>query len=273
MPPTDFEKEAPESPNGIAGAWLVALVIIGLAVTAMAVILLQFAYYQRGELWPLPGLFFIIAIGAGLVGASGVWLVMRGERSTGASLLWAGGGVLLGAGAVGLWTVGMLLLAVAMLLIIAGAAADWGYGRRLLLHLPLMLALAAVSGLGVPLLDRLDTIGAPPLVVTGTNPVPSAADVPLDTTVVVEVGPLDADRPLITSMTVYYADAGLLWLRPQPEGFASGSWGVDGEQRGTFTFRSQEGFEPCRRIGVEVDVSGYKRYSYTFETACPGRSK
>lgn len=270
MLPTDVEKEATESPRGIAGTWLAALVIIGLAVTVMSALLINFAYYQRHDLWPLPGLFFIIAIVAGAAGWLGAWRMARGARSGGARMMWAGGGILLGAGAVSIWSVGMFLLPVALALILVATAADWGSWRRLLIRISLLFALAALSGMGLPMLDRLDTIGAPPLVVTGATPAPGARDVPLDTTVLVEVGPLEADRPLTSSMEVYYADAGLLWLRPRPEGPTSGSWGVGGQDRGTFSFKADGGFAPCRRFGVEVDVSGYKRYSFTFETVCPG---
>lgn len=249
--------------------WMAALAVIALADIAMAAILIEVAYFQRESLWPLPGLFFIIAIGSGGAGAWGAWLAARGEKSSGALMLWAGGGVLLGAGLVSLWSVGLYLLPVALVLILGGVAADLPHWRRLLAHVPLLLALAALSGLGIPMLNRLDTIGAPPLVVRGTIPAPGETGVPLDTTVQVEVGPLDVDRPLTTSMDVYYADAGLLWLRPHPEGPTSGSWGLGGEERGTFTFTPLEGFDPCRRVGVDVDVSGFRRFSFTFETACP----
>lgn len=253
--------------RGISRGWLAALALIGLAIIFLIVFLVQVAYYQRGDLWPLPGLFFIIAVAAAVAGWVGAWLGARERPGAGAHLLWLSGGILLGAGLVSLWSVGSLLLPVALLLIAAGVAADWGRWRRLVVHVPLLLCVGALAGLGIPMLDRLDTIGAPPMRIADTVPAPGAEDVPLDTTVVVEVGPLDVDRPLTTSMQVVYADAGIAWLRPQPAGRTSGSW--DGRQdAGRFTFTVEDGFEPCRTVGVEVNVSGYARYSFTFDTAC-----
>lgn len=256
-----------DSIRRITRGWLIAIGLIGLAVVVQIIVLAQVAYYQRDDLWLLPGLFFILAIGAALAGWAGAWLAAHDEGSTGAHLLWLSGGVLLGAGLVSLWSVGALLLPVALLMIVAGTAADWGRWRRLLVHIPLLLAVGAVAGLGIPLLDRLETIGAPAMHIADTVPTPGAADVPLDTPVVVEVGPLDVDRPLTTSMQVAYADAGLLWLRPQPPGRTSGSWD-GGQDAGRFTFTVEDGFEPCRTVGVQVNVSGYAPYSFTFETAC-----
>jgi hypothetical protein len=264
------QSEKVGSGERLSRIWVATLAFIALAVLGMAAILIEVAYFQREDLWPLPGLFFIIAIGSGAAGAWGAWLAARGEKSTGGRLLWAAGGVLLGAGLVSIWSVGLYLFPVALLLVLAALAAGWGHWRRLVTGLPLALALAALSGLGIPMLDRLDAVGAPPLAVRGTIPAPGETGVPVDTAVQVEVGPLlHEGRALTTSMDVYYADAGLLWLRPRPEGPTSGSWGVGGEEQGTFTFRALEGFEPCRRVGVEVDVSGYRRYSFTFETVCP----
>jgi hypothetical protein len=248
--------------------WLAALALIGLVVVIETGLLAQVAYYQRDDLWPLPGLFFIIAVGAALAGWAGAWLAARDRRRAGAHLLWLSGGTLLGAGLVSLWSVGSLLLPVALLMIAAGTAADWGRWRRLLVHVPALLGLALVAGLGIPMLDQLDTIGAPPMRIAHTAPAPGAEDVPLHTTVVVEVGPLEVERPLTTSMRVVYADAGLLWLRPQPAGRSSGSWGDGGQDAGRFTFTVEDGFEPCRTVGVQVDVSGYAPYAFTFETAC-----
>jgi hypothetical protein len=262
--------EATSIGRRLSRAWLVGLVFVALAGIVMTAFLVEVARFQRNDLWPLPGLFFIIAIAAAGAGVYGVWRVGRGHRSGGALLLWAAGGVLLGAGLVSIWSVGLYLFPVALLLVLAALAAGWGHWRRLVTGLPLALALAALSGLGIPMLDRLDAVGAPPLAVRGTIPAPGETGVPVDTAVQVEVGPLlHEGRALTTSMDVYYADAGLLWLRPRPEGPTSGSWGVGGEEQGTFTFRALEGFEPCRRVGVEVDVSGYRRYSFTFETVCP----
>jgi hypothetical protein len=256
-----------DSIRRVSLGWLTAIGLIGLAVVIESVFLAQVAYYQRNDLWPLPGLFFIIIVGAALAGWAGAWLAASGERATGAHLLWLSGGVLLGATLVGIWSVGLLILPVALLMIVAGVAADWDRWRGLLLHVLLLLGVAAVAGLGIPMLDRLDTIGAPPMHVADTVPAPGAEDVPLDTTVVVEVGPLEVDRPLTTSMHVVYADAGLSWLRPQPPGRTSGSWD-GGQDAGRFTFTVEDGFEPCRTVGVEVEVSGYAPYSFTFETVC-----
>lgn len=74
-----------------------------------------------------------------------------------------------------------------------------------------------------------------------------------------------------SSIQVSYADAGFLWLRPQPSGRGSGSMRSGGAGRLTFT--PADGFEPCRTVHVEARAGDHTPYTFTFRTACESKSE
>lgn len=255
--------------RSIRAGWLVALGILCLAVIAVLALMGGLAYSQRDDLWPLPGLFMLIAALAAVAGWVGAWLRGRGKREAGGLTLMVSGGVLLGSGVVGIWTVGGYLLPLAAIFLALGMGALWARWRRLLLGLVLSLGVGGLTAIGVPYLDRLGEIGATPLSISETVPDPGAREVPLDTTVSVRSKSLESDGPVTTSMQIVYMDEGLFWWRAQPEGKGSGSW--DGRLgQGSWTFTPQGGFEPCREVRVGVAVSGYRSFRFRFQTACPG---
>lgn len=256
--------------------WLIIVGFVGVGVLVASVLLATVIYSQvshasPGErFWPLPGLFFVTAFAALLAGWAGTWLVMQGTRRPGSHLLWLGAGVTLGLALVSLFSVGPFLLPLGLVLAGVAVLADWGHWRRLLIHAMLLVAVGATAGFGLPMLRGLAYVGASITPVAVTTPAPGTIDVPLDTMVVVELRPGAAQTAAGTSTSsiqVSYADAGFLWLRPQPGGRGSGSMSSAGGT-GRLTFTPTDGFGPCRTVRVEVQAGDHAPYTFTFRTAC-----